>query len=301
VTYQSHDSLESLVGDLVRELNTLCGDESAAEMPSLSLSLSGFRDEDVILLSSWLHSLYRESARMALEFVSALAGDDPDSDHRADVIVLRTYFQHHLGSSSDDAAKRARAESFVVGGLGSAHNPDWASAHAMLRSRAIEAIARNLGQLRRVADPDLAEVHREVWRFRKARDVRPDTVDPIIRSVVEEVGFDQLDVAAFRKRHIASWQVELRNQATKSDPTEYLRSIVRRDLLRMTANPPMPIGGVDVMDAFGISPGPEVGRVLIEAQRIWESHADKRPSSRTLLAEVADSLGLDPIVPLEID
>lgn len=290
------DALE-LATALVNELNALL-ESDATELPSVKIRTVEAHEGDFVRLASWLYAFRRESARHALDFLVTQVVRSAPEERARQIGALRTYFQHHLPESSSSTSPRQAAERHIAVLSGnSAGDPiDWESALAGLEGLTVSLLqdyAEMVAELaRRDADDD--SDLRSAWSLHRSRTVTAETVDPVIRRLADEIGSDALDVPTFRNRHAARWESELRSTTFRTDPSAYLEQIVLRDMLSLMRHAPMPLTGVDVMDAFGIAPGPLVGDALLAAQRAWDD-AEALLSKAELIARVADALQLTPI------
>lgn len=279
---------------LLEAVNALLGDSSALSLPSQQLRGFATPELGVLRLASWLFSFRRESARNALDFVLDASGHNSQNEAKSrDLILhcLRTYFQHHLTNSPGDRLKRQQAQDWLGGDarFENEESTDWASA---LRRLTIEA-ERLLEQSTALAKSmtggdDMPNSVAERWGTYQERSVPAHEVDELIQGRAELLGLGKLDVRVFRERHYAGWRKQLQLLAQNSSPREFLGGLIERELLNVMRSTPLPVSGDDVMDAFGVPPGRDVGVILATVERL---HAESPGTKDELLHRAAESLG----------
>jgi hypothetical protein len=275
-------------------IGALLSDEEAGVAPSLRLRRFDEPELGLLRLSSWLFSLNRESSKEAIEFLRRVVPTGSYAaydDHVRLVSNLRTYFQHHLSESQRDSKIREDAREFLD--IRGTHGEDqilWNSALDGLVAdfvSSIEIIARSLEDL--ISDPDLADLTKASWAIYRAKAVPPHEADRIVEQVATQLGLEHIDPRAFREKHFSTWRRQLDLLSDETDPREYLAGMVERALLNVLKDVPLPVSGADIIDSFGIPPGPRIGEIL---QAVKISHADAPKSKQVLLEEVADRFGL---------
>ena len=278
-----------------RATTSLLKDEDALEQPSMPLRGFASPELGLLRLASWLFALHRESGKEALSYVLELfarIGTVDISEHVADIQTLRTYFQHHLTRSTRDQGIRVAAELWLTGEADVSTGvsiDDWRSALDRLSRSAEQALTR----IAEAAEVSLADDGREAvasqWASIKSRAIPAHEVDRHIEGLAAQMGLDELDVKVFRERHFAAWRKQLGVLNSNADPRTHLTRLIERELLNLRAVTPMPVAGEDVMDAFGLAPGPEVGSVL---RTITAIHSESGGTREELLVRAAELLDL---------
>lgn len=274
---------------------TLLRDDGALEQPSVALQGFASPELGVLRLSSWLFALHMESGKEALKYLVELfsrSGAVDVSEHVAEIQALRTYFQHHLTQSTRDERIRVTAELFLsTPGRGSTSGSveNWQAALDRLCVGAEEALTRIAEAAETALLDDGREAVASQWAMNKLRAIPAHEVDSLIEGLAAQMGLDALDSKAFRERHLASWRKQLEVLNSGADPRKHLTGLIERELLNLSLLTPMPVTGEDVMDAFGLEPGPKVGSTLRAIRNI---HSESGGTREELLSRAAEILGL---------
>jgi hypothetical protein len=210
------------------------------------------------------------------------------------VSTLRTYFHHHLTDSAEDQATRLRAEAwFDDAREGHPEDSDaaWLKYARRLLDESEELLVRLIEHVRTLESAGMSEVYAQQWRWFKGTSISTWQADRLVAEIADTIGLEGLDATKFRKRHFSDWQRGLRQLTHGVDPERHLRLLIQSDLIEYSQNLPAPLTGDDVMDAMGLPPGPQVGRVLVEIQRLHRA-SDGTLDRVELLRSAADALGL---------
>jgi hypothetical protein len=200
---------------------------------------------------------------------------------------LRTLLYHNIDPTSDSgSATRADCEDWFATACGTKVPGDATHWDACLRREARDAwefLTTLLTVLRHIeADDNRAQIIQD-WQSRIMRHHPANSFDPIVSAAAIDMGKPTVDVVAFRGRHLSRWQTALEALDDSYDFETEARRLIESSLLK-EAEPALPITGRDVIRHFGVSPGPEVGRLLALAK----AHYDRRPCTREeLLAALA--------------
>lgn len=120
------------------------------------------------------------------------------------------------------------------------------------------------------------------WDVRLQRTHPPHEFDRVISIAAADMGRENLDPVRFRKRYYDKWVAELRMLRGGYSFDAEARKLIENALLT-EAIPVLPITGADIMEEFGLAPGPDVGKLLKRAKGI----NDAAPCSRAeLLAKL---------------
>ena len=289
----SESDLLELVERVRRATASLLKDEGALEQPSMPLRGFATPELGVLRLASWLFALHRESGKEALNYLLELfsrIGTVDVSEHVTDIQTLRTYFQHHLTQSTRDERIRVAAELWLTSETDVPTGvEEWQSALDRLSRSAEQALTRIAEAAEAALVDDGREPVASQWAINKSRAIPAHQVDRHIEGLADQMGLDELDVKAFRERHFASWRKQLEVLNSNADPRTHLTRLIERELLNLRAVTPMPVTGEDVMDAFGLAPGPGVGSVL---RTITAIHTESGGTREELLMRAAELLDL---------
>jgi hypothetical protein len=121
------------------------------------------------------------------------------------------------------------------------------------------------------------------WVQRLSRNHRPHEFDEVVEKVKRDLGLDALDAVALRRRYLDKWRKQLDLLDSGYSFQEEARKLVETSIVtEMIATPPLT--AKDIMEEFGLPPGPEVGRYRRLAQELF----DAAPCSQ---AELLERLG----------
>lgn len=294
MTDHGEAALLSSADQLREAVAALLGDSSALSLPSQELRGFATPELGVLRLASWLFSFRRESARNALDFVLDASGQDSQSEAKSrDLLLhyLRTYFQHHLTNSPGDSLKRQQAQDWLGGDapFENEESTDWASALRRLTSEAKRLLEQSTALAKSMTGGDeMPNSVAERWGIYQERSIPAHEVDELIQERADLLGLGNLDVQVFRERHYAGWRKQLQLLTQNISPRDFLGGLVERELVNVMRSAPLPVSGDDVMDAFGVRPGREVGVILAMVERL---HAETPGTKDELLHRAAEALG----------
>lgn len=254
-----------------------------ADIPRFTCHEAGF-----LRLVSWLYVLYRESGRVSVPFlVDQLDSYDLDRDgrcrdHPDTVNCLRTMLQHGLDERDQrDLQLLLSASHWLAGECGKEYpenQEDWERCLRALLRDSYEFLASLKECLQQIAAGEFHVGIVREWSYRCTRSRPPHEFDQLISLIASDFGMDQLEPAAFRKRHYDAWSKELEVLNFTHDFEIEARKLIERDLFRF---PVLPITATDIMSEFGLSPGPSVGEYRRRAETIYT----EKPCSRLELLE----------------
>jgi hypothetical protein len=253
------------------EIDHVFGDHPYAGMPRLHPATLGF-----ITCVSWLYMLYHEIGTPILPFLVELLptyglNDGDPATHYQNVQRLRTFLQHHLSLDRSDNRR-------LLDGCGSwflqqcrtkvpTEEEDWAACLNALLLESVELLSRVEKCLRAVeTDESNAAVLGDLVTATR-RYHSPESFDRLIEEVAADMGRDDLDPTRLRKRYYDRWSRHLKTLGTYDFLAEGRRLIEQALLADLV--PVLPVDGRDVI-RMGISPGPEVARILVRAKQLYE-------------------------------
>lgn len=291
------DELTRLVDDLNARFNALGTEADLLPPTSLPLQSDDVPEAGFLRLVSWLWSRYYETGRVTLEALMSLSSVSLTSNSTAHLRAsefLRTQMQHHLdAASADDRRKDELATDWLVTCCGRFPNGpnDWNSAVQELCKDA-EALVRDLvGIVDELTSAELADEFKHILQVRLERTVPPHEVDGMIEELKPLYGLDHLDTRAFRDRHYQRWRERTRLLAADRDPRTYVRDLIEQALAHYIQADPAPLTGDEIMDVFGLRPGPDVGKLK---RRTEELAAGGLRTKRELIEVLADEFRLAP-------
>jgi len=280
-------SLDGLLLGLVRakdEVNALVrgfrqADLGPADPLSVRLPKVVHPELGFLQTVSWLYALYYEVAKVDSVFLCAkfdvyqLDGNRAGRDHRTRVGRLRTYLQHNLDFTREhDRETRQECESWFHTACGTRiphADSDWHACLARLLGEAVAFLELLADAVRCVERDASHEQIREDWLRRINRQHGPEEFDALISIAANDMGRDGIDIVSLRRRFYEKWVAALRLLAYDYDFEKEARRLIEHAILN-EATPGLTITGDDVIKAFGIEPGPEVGRLLERAKHLYE-------------------------------
>lgn len=237
---------------------------------------------------AYLYSQYYEVGREGLPFVIEkldlyhLDTDRGLRNHYGIVQQLRTFLYHNLNLDKErDASIREACEQWfheTCGARDPCGDAPWHQCVLRLMSEAaafVSALLR-VGELI-AADDSRGELVRD-WLNRIERTHAPEAFDRVIAVTATDMGREAVDVPRFRNRFYERWNQELASLRAGYDFEREARKLVERALLDAGTSV-LPITGADIIQVFGIEPGPGIGEVLRVARQIY----DLGPCNREVL------------------
>jgi hypothetical protein len=258
----------------------------------VSLEMPRFEPPELGFLRSvsWLFVLYYESGKVGVGFLVdrldsyGLDTDGRMSRHPSVVQHLRTSLQHNLDLSKPrDSGIQAASQAWLKRQCGTAvpgSEDQWASALFGLLQEALEFMGALSAVLRKIEQDESRDAICRDWQFRIRRYHPPHEFDELIARTAVDMGRDHVDAPRLRMRFYDKWTQELSLLDGEYNFNVEARRLVEGVLLT-DVTPVLPITGADIMEVFGISPGPRVGELLDWARKIYESE----PCTRDVLLE----------------
>lgn len=235
---------------------------------------------DFLKALSWVYMHHIEAGGVSVRYlVRFLDGYSLDGDRRGrnhlDILVkLRTEMQHNLVNRSEGDKRTmlaCRNWYFETCSTWAPSEDDhWTVCGVRLLEDANALISSLDSALRRLATDDESSGYRETWLKRVSRDHRPNEFDEVIEKVKIDLGRNELDGVAFRKRYFDRWKAQLELLVEDYRFEEEARRLVETSIITETTATP-PITGADLMTEFHLAPGPEVGRLRRIAQEIYNA------------------------------
>jgi len=245
---------------------------------SLSLpDVDGTPELAFIRTVSWLYVHYFEAGRVGVRFLvrrNARIASQGHGDEHLDVVhALRTWSQHNINLAGEHNARIASTcEDWFANRCGTRLprvDGHWTALLDALLGDAQAFFVRLLDSLDVIETDDNRDVICQQWEDRLRRDWPAHRYHELIATVSFDLGREALDSAAFYDRHGHTIRDGLRLLSEDCDLEAEARKLVERALLVELASV-LPITGRDVMEYFGIGPGPDVGRLLECARRLHE-------------------------------
>ena len=257
---------------------TMIGDTSAFEDVSLRLPRDTPYELAFYQTVSWLYVLYMETGRVSLQFIMEhfptyrLDVEKIQVRHYELIRKLRTYLQHNLNLSSttDFQTQRTCEEWFSVhcGSSVPSQDKDWHYCVIAILRGSAAFLEKTIVCVREMEKDESKGMIVGQWSARISRYHPKYEFDRIAAQVAHDIGQDWIDVPQFVERHYDKWSRDLQSRSEDYGFEVEARRLIERTLLSDN-DPPLPISGTDVMNIFGIPPGPEVGRMLSRAKAIY--------------------------------
>jgi hypothetical protein len=271
--------------DGIEGIETGVFSELSLPMPRFSPAELGF-----LRMVSWLYVLYNESGKINVDFLSERFSAyelDPDGElsaHRRTVQQLRTFLQHNLDPGEPHNRRIQEAcEDWFRCHCGTPHpgtEEQWRSCLVVLLGEALSFFEALQKCIRCIEQDESHEQIAQSWDFRRKRYHPPHQFDRLISIVSADMGRESLDVVRLRKRFYDKWAKELQSLQGNYEFEVEARKLIEHALLHETTGV-LPITGYDIMEKFGISPGPQVGQILRQARSLYNVN----PCSRDDLLE----------------
>ena len=265
-------ALNAAVTDLRRSLTSFVGPNALVEV-TVRPPVDGEGEISFLRLVAWSYVLLFEAGRISIPFLLRLSLAYEQQKESIELIrALRTWSFHNLGLDSDrDQQLSRQVERWFLGTCGQSPPDDRASWNVCFASasglvedvvqRCREAVAEAL------STDDGGEAFIKDLQHRIERSWAPHRFDALVSDVATRLGV-RVDVAKFRRPRLDAWRSFLLGLADEDDPGEAMVRLMERDLLEYVGGV-LPIGGKDIMEAFGIPPGPGVGSALQKARELF--------------------------------
>lgn len=224
-------------------------------------------------LIAWSYALIFEAGRISIPFLLRAAGAYEQQRESIQLIrTLRTWSFHNLGfdSERDRQLSRVVHRWFLAACQRSPpeEEAEWNCCFYQLCDLVAEVIRQCQQAVAVVlSSPDDGETVIEDLRNRIERFWPPHKFDELVGDVAVRLGV-RIDVVKFRAPRLARWQSFLASIPEEDDPAEAITRLMERDLLEYEDSV-LPISGRDVIAAFSIPPGAEVGAMLRHARELF--------------------------------
>jgi len=239
---------------------------------------------------SWLFVLFNEVGKIGTLFLVErlgayqLDGDGQLAAYLNLIAELRTYLQHSLNASRPrDKLLQERCEGWLRTQCGTpipSTEEQWNRCLLALLGHAVALIEALLEAARRIEGDESRDAIVAAWVSRITRYHPPHVFDGLIARVATDMGRDKIEPVELRKRFYQKWTDELRALEDGYDFEIEGRKLIEHALLNATV-PTLPITGADILEVFGIAPGPDVGRWLAKARQLY----DAQPCSKDVLLQ----------------
>jgi hypothetical protein len=273
---------------------------SLAVFEPVSLRVPRFTPAELGFLRtvSYLFVLYNEVGKVGVRFLQDKLDVYTSGQlshcmkHFLLVKSLRTYLQHNLNPRHDhDKGVQEISEDWLREKCGTplpGTEEQWLTCLLALLSEALHFVEALAASVRGIEGDESREAICREWVSRVNKSHSPAQFDILITEVAIDMGRENIDAVRIRARFYDQWEQELSLLQPNYEFRTEARRLIERALLSVLT-PVLPITGRDIMEAFGISPGPQVGQLLGQAQKI---HAARPCSREQLIAQLtADDLG----------
>lgn len=198
--------------------------------------------------------------------------DNKLSKHLLIVQQLRTFLQHNLDPKEhQNLVIQEACEQWLKKRCGTPipeDDPQWKICLIHILNEAIDLFSALRTCIRSIEQDESREQILHEWDFLRKRYHPPHEFDNLISKVAADMGREKIDAVRLRKRFYEEWvkQLELL-QGNYGFEVEARKLIENVLLYKIT--PVLPITGKDIIKEFNISPGPEVGKFLERARKLY--------------------------------
>jgi len=197
------------------------------------------------------------------------------SAHVELVRTLRTVFQHRLPAES---SLKGQCELWFKCACGVARpeSPEnWETALSKLLLDGEAFLQKVIDGLASLAN-DCRQQVLKAWDVERSRNLEAGSLDNQISEVASDMGLDDINVIAIRRKYIADWSKELRALGPgEGDQPREVRSMIEDTLLEQSSRRSS-ITGEDLIVALGVQPGSDVLRLLRKAKDLANEGAYSR-------------------------
>lgn len=283
-------ALNVAVSDLRRSLTSFVGSDALAEV-TVRPPVDGQGEISFLRLVAWSYVLIFEVGRIAIPFLLRWSGAYQEQQASMELIrALRTWSVHNLGLDSErDLQLSRQVERWFLHTCGQSPPENRVNWNVCF-DRACGLVDGVVQQCQRaVADvlssDDGGEAVINDLRYRIERSWAPHRFDALAGDVATRLAI-RVDVMKFRRSKVDGWRAFLLDLADDDDPAEAMERLMERDILEYVDGV-LPISGRDIMAAFDLPPGPEVGSMLRLARELFATGTRDKNS---LLAALGDRL-----------
>lgn len=283
-------ALNLAVTDLRSSLASFVGPSALGEV-SVRPPVDGGGEISFLRLVTWSYVLFFEAGRTSIPILLRSTGSyDGQRESLKLIRDLRTWFFHNLGFASDRDRQLSRRVHrwflHVCGQSPPEGRGNWNMCFEVLCGVVAEVVGQcqqAIGEV--LSSPDDGGGLIEDLRHRIERDWPAHKFDELVGELAFRLGV-RIDVVKFRRPRVDGWRSLLLDIPDGDDPAEIVARRIERDLLEYE-DTMLPISGNDVMERFGMSPGPEVGATLHVARELF---AEGVRGKDELLARLAGRL-----------
>ena len=267
-------ALNVAVADLRTSLASFVGPHALAEM-SVRPPVDGRGEISFLRLVAWSYVLIFEAGRISIPFLLRTCGAYERQRESMDLIrALRTWCFHNLGLTSDRDVQVIRlVQRWFLDACGKtppdAH-ADWNKCFDLLCDAVHELVyqcQRAVGEV--LSSPDDGQTVIDDLRRRITHFWPPEAFDELVADVATRLDI-RIDIVKFRTPRLDAWRSFVLDVPEEDDPRKAVARMIERDILEYEGGI-LPISGGDVMERFGIPPGPNVGTLLRHARELFSA------------------------------
>jgi hypothetical protein len=242
-----------------------------------------------------LYVLYYEAGKINREYLEKLfpAYHLDAQSHSRLIQAMRTLLQHNLNmEETHDKEIIALCNGWFEKVCGTAvpdSSEEWLKCVDALLTQSAEYLEKLEQCLRNIEQDDSRQTICEQWLFVRERNHEPHEFDALIPLIAADLGRDHIDFLAFRRRYFDKWQAQLKLLSEGYDFKREARKLIEDALLKDPTSV-LPITGADIISELGLSPGPVVGTLLVEAKKLYASDPCDRASLLEKLQVVVNEI-----------
>lgn len=286
-------ALSVSVADLRRSLTSFVSPDALAEV-TVRPPVDGGGEISFLRLVAWSYVLIFEVGRISIPFLLRYSGVYQQQQKSMELIrTLRTWSFHNLGLDSDrDLQLSRQVERWFLDTCGESPPEDGANWNVCFDSGCgiVGEVVRQCRQAvaSALSSEDGGDAIIRDLRRRIERSWAPHRFDALVGDVATRLGI-RVDATRFRRSRLDGWRSFLVDLADDDDPAEAMERLIERDLFEYVDGV-LPVGGRDIMVAFDMVPGPEVGAALRLARELFAAGTKDRPE---LMAALEARLAAD--------
>jgi len=237
---------------------------------------------------AWLYVFYFEAGKANIEFLDKqLKSYGLETEeivyHLINVKSLRTYLQHNMNEEkTHDSSIIARCEEWflkkcktkIPNSIG-----HWDNCFDFLIEESYQYLNKITECIGKIEVDESKEEIVKSWVNRKKKYFTPDQVEQLINEIASDIGRPQIDAIKIRLCYHQKW-IDALTFYLGDSPEKELRKHIEKILLTDLSKV-IPITGDDIINAFTISPGNKVGKILKIAMKIY----DNEPCNKNVLMQ----------------
>lgn len=264
--------------EFVHLRQSLCTTVGENALSEISIQTPAGKDEASFLrLIAWSYVLNYEAGRVTIPYLIKLPSGSPQSREdlestRGLVHDLRTWSFHNLNFSTEHGRGISTRTGLWFTKTSGSNPPNniagWRSCFESLCTEVCSVVRHCRSAVGLIlANPEDGERVTSDLRHRLDRNWPAYRFDGIVSDVVTRIG-QSIDIPKFRQPRLSKWREHLESIPEGDEPDTLIVNFIERDVLDYFQSV-LPINGNHVMSTLGLSPGPDVGKAMNDARRLY--------------------------------